>query len=288
MRLVRALAPFAAALAPASSSARGHNYDQVHGPRYAGRFGQEGSLGRLRIVTFNLRYGREIDRAIELFRGEATLRRVDLVALQEMDAPGVERLARALGYDYVYYPAVFHPRGGRDFGNGILVRGRILSDHKLPLPHPSRTRRLQRVAVAADVEVAGLRLRAYSVHLETPAEIWPWQRREQLKAVLADAGSSGPAVIAGDFNGRGLLGRMAEQAGFRWLSRSAGSTVGPFAWDHVFARGLDAPARCGVVRDNRRASDHRPVWAVLSVRGPRASSGWPGSSAPRPDDEGRR
>jgi hypothetical protein len=140
MRLVRALRPLAASVVPSLSSfAHGHNYNQADGPRYAGRFGRAGSLGRLRIVTFNLQFGREIE--------------------------------RALGYDYVYYPAAFHPLGGQDFGNGIMVRGRILSDHKVPLPHPSRSRRLQRIAVAADVEVAGLRLRAYSVHLETPAEI---------------------------------------------------------------------------------------------------------------------
>jgi endonuclease/exonuclease/phosphatase (EEP) superfamily protein YafD len=90
-----------------------------------------------------------------------------------------------------------------------------------------------------------------------------------VRALLADAGAAGPAVIAGDFNGRGLLGPMVEQAGFRWLSRSARRTIGPFAWDHVFVRGLDLQGHCGVVRDNRRASDHRPVWAVLPVQGHR-------------------
>jgi endonuclease/exonuclease/phosphatase family metal-dependent hydrolase len=184
-----------------------------------------------------------------------------------MDAAGVDRLARALGYDYVYYPSAFHPRGGKDFGNGVMVRGRILSDHKLLLPHPSRSRGLQRIAVAADVEVGGRRLRVYSVHLETPAEIWPWQRREQMAAVLADAAGAGdgvPVVIAGDFNDRDVVGPMLEGAGFTWVSRQARRTVGPFAWDHVFTRGLpEAAARSGVVRDNYRASDHRPVWAEL-------------------------
>jgi endonuclease/exonuclease/phosphatase family metal-dependent hydrolase len=250
-----------ASLAPA------RNYAETGGPRYAGRYSRPGGGGRLRVVTFNLRFAREIDRATSLFRGDAELSGAHVVALQEMDAPGVDRLARALGYDYVYYPAAFHPTAGRDFGNAVLVRGRILADHKLLLPHPSRSRGLRRIAVAADVEVGGRRLRVYSAHLETPAEIWPWQRREQVEAILSDARGAGPVVIAGDFNDRDLVGPLLEGAGYRWVSRGARRTVSVFAWDHVFARGLDlqaAGARSGVVRDNLRASDHRPVWAELA------------------------
>jgi endonuclease/exonuclease/phosphatase family metal-dependent hydrolase len=249
-----------ATLAPA------HNYAATGGPRYAGRYSRPTGAPGLRVVTFNVKFAREIDRAIELFRSDPELSRAAVVALQEMDAPGVDRLARALGYDYVYYPAAYHPTAGKDFGNAILVRGRILADHKLTLPHPSRSRGLQRIAVAADVEVAGQRLRVYSVHLETPAEIWPWQRREQVQAILADTRGAGRVVIAGDFNDRDVVGPLLEGAGYRWASRDARRTVGLFAWDHVFARGLDpqgGSARSGVVRDNRQASDHRPVWAVL-------------------------
>lgn len=245
-----------------ASFAPARNY-AADGPRYSGRFSRKAGGRGLRVVTFNLQFAREVGRAIELFRSHPRLGQADVVALQEMDAPGVDRLARALGYDYVYYPAAFHPRGGKDFGNGIMVRGRILSDRKLLLPHLSRTRGLQRIAVAADVEVSGQRLRVYSVHLETPTEIWPWQRREQVQAILADARDAGAVVIAGDFNDRDVVGPMLEEAGFHWVSRSARRTVGPFAWDHVFVRGLQPPAGTGVVRDNLRSSDHRPVWAVL-------------------------
>jgi endonuclease/exonuclease/phosphatase family metal-dependent hydrolase len=252
-----------ATLAPA------HNYAGTGGPRYSGRFSRAAGGPALRVVTFNLKFAREVDRAIELFRGDPELSRADVVALQEMDAPGVDRLARALGYDYVYYPAAFHPTAGKDFGNAILVRGRVLADRKILLPHPSRSRGLRRIAVAADVEVAGQRLRVYSVHLETPAEIWPWQRRQQVEAVLADAHDAPRVVIAGDFNDRDVVGPLLEAAGYRWESRAARRTVGLFAWDHVFTRGLDrpaAPVRSGVVRDNRDASDHRPVWAMVSRR----------------------
>lgn len=268
MRFVATPAALAALVVLAwATFAPARNYLEAAGPRYAGRFNRGRTGPALGIVTFNLQFAREVDRAIALFKGDPRLGEADVVALQEMDASGVERLARALGYDYVYYPSAFHPRGGKDFGNGIMVRGRILADHKLMLPHPSRSRGLQRIGVAADVEVGGQRLRVYSVHLETPAEIWPWQRREQVAAVLADAALAHegvPVVIAGDFNDRDVVGPMLEGAGFDWLSREARRTVGPFAWDHVFTRGLSPQAvRSGVVRDNQRASDHRPVWAEL-------------------------
>jgi endonuclease/exonuclease/phosphatase family metal-dependent hydrolase len=246
-----------------SSLAPAHNYAQADGPRYCGHFAHAGGGRSLRLVTFNLRFSREIDRAAALFQAEPQLRQADVVTLQEMDAPGVERLARALGYDYVYYPAAFHPTGRKDFGNAVLVRGRILDDHKVTLPYPSRSRGLQRIAVAADVEVSGRRLRVYSVHLETPTEIWPWQRRAQMAAVLDDARTAPAVVIAGDFNDRDVVGPLMEKSGYGWVSQGARRTVGPFAWDHVFTRGLPGPARCGVVLDNRQASDHRPVWAEL-------------------------
>jgi endonuclease/exonuclease/phosphatase family metal-dependent hydrolase len=269
MRFVATPAAFVAlAVLAWATFAPARNYLEAAGPRYTGRFSRGRTTNSLGLVTFNLQFAREVDRAIALFKSDRRLGEADVVALQEMDAPGVERLAQALGYDYVYYPSAFHPRGGKDFGNGIMVRGRILSDHKVLLPYPSRSRGLQRIAVAADVEVGQQRLRVYSVHLETPAEIWPWQRREQVAAVLADAASAGegvPVVIAGDFNDRDIVGPMLEGAGFAWLSREARRTVGPFAWDHVFTRGLmPEDARSGVVRDNQRASDHRPVWAEIA------------------------
>jgi endonuclease/exonuclease/phosphatase family metal-dependent hydrolase len=249
-----------------SSLAPAHNYAQADGPRYCGHFAHAGGGHALRLATFNLQFSREIDRATALFQAEPALRQADIVTLQEMDAPGTLRLARALGYDYVYYPAAYHPMADKDFGNAVLVRGRILADRKLLLPHPSRSRGLQRIAVVADVEVSGRRLRVYSVHLETPAEIWPWQRREQVEAILADARGAGAVVVAGDFNDRDVAGPMLEGGGYRWASRGARRTVSLFAWDHVFTRGLDARGgRSGVVRDNRQASDHRPVWAELPL-----------------------
>lgn len=246
------------------------NYADPAGPRYAGGFGGADADPALRIVTFNIKFSREIDRAIELFQKNHDLQNPDIIALQEMNNAGVDRIARALGMSYVYYPAAFHPQGSGDFGNALLVKGTIESDHKLILPHTSRIRHMLREAVAADVVVDGIRLRAYSVHLETPFQISASDRRDQARAILQDAARyPGPVVIAGDFNSRDVVGDVFGGAGFEWVTRDAGHTISFFSWDHVFVRGLTlkAPPRKGIVLNNNGASDHLPVWAELLPQG---------------------
>ena len=246
------------------------NYADPAGPRYAGRFAGADADPALRIVTFNIKFSREIDRAIELFQKNHDLQNPDIIALQEMNNAGVDRIARALGMSYVYYPAAFHPQGSGDFGNALLVKGTIESDHKLILPHTSRIRHMLREAVVADVVVDGIRLRAYSVHLETPFQISASDRRDQARAILQDAARyPGPVVIAGDFNSRDVVGDVFGGAGFQWVTRDAGHTISFFSWDHVFVRGLTlkAPPRKGIVLNNNGASDHLPVWAELLPQG---------------------
>jgi endonuclease/exonuclease/phosphatase family metal-dependent hydrolase len=246
------------------------NYADPAGPRYTGRFGGADADPALRIVTFNIKFSREIDRAIALFQKNHDLQNPDIIALQEMNNAGVDRIARALGMSYVYYPAAFHPQGSGDFGNALLVKGTIESDHKLILPHTSRLRHMLREAVAADVVVDGIRLRAYSVHLETPFQISASDRRDQARAILQDAARyPGPVVIAGDFNSRDVVGDVFGGAGFEWVTRDAGHTISFFSWDHVFVRGLTlkAPPRKGIVLNNNGASDHLPVWAELLPQG---------------------
>src|SRR5262245_17259052 len=122
------------------------NYLDPQGPRYEGKHAVPDPDPVLRVVTFNVEWGKRIDRLAELLR-EPPLRDADLVCLQEMDPRGVERVAATLGYDYVYYPAVFHPRAHQDFGNALLTRWPVLEDRKLILPERNRFRDMQRAAV---------------------------------------------------------------------------------------------------------------------------------------------
>jgi endonuclease/exonuclease/phosphatase family metal-dependent hydrolase len=238
------------------------------GPRFAGGHSRGGSGDRnLRIVTFNVKFARHIERALALFKSSAFLQNLDVLALQEMDEHGVERIARRLKLNYVYYPAVIHSAHGKNFGNAVLSPWKIIEDRKILLPHPSRLEKVPRIAVTGTILVEGRPFRVYSLHLGTALEIGPKQRREQVETVLADAGRfSGPVIIVGDMNARGI-GRTIEKQGYLWATKPVRRTISLFAWDHIFIRGfqISQVAEVGVVRDTPKASDHKPVWMVLGL-----------------------
>lgn len=249
----------------ASSCAPALNYLDPNAPRYAGRFAVPDDDPAFRVVTFNVKFAREVDRAARLLREHEELRGADLIALQEMDAEGTERIARALSMDYVYYPAIRHPGIDRDLGNAILSRWPLTDDRKLVLPYHSRYRDMQRIAVSATAATPLGPVRVYSVHLETIGGIAAVNRQRQAAAVIKDAARYPRVIVAGDFNSR-AVGDVFEWYGFRWVTRDLGSTISFFAWDHVFVRGLDVVRKkAGIVRDNQGASDHLPVWAVLDL-----------------------
>jgi endonuclease/exonuclease/phosphatase family metal-dependent hydrolase len=219
-------------------------------------------------VTFNIEYAKRIDAALAALRSHPDLRGADVLALQEMDAPGVERIARELGLNYVYYPASLHPGTRRDVGNAILSPWPLDDDRKLLLPHRSRVLGQGRAAVTARVLVAGRPIRVYSVHLGSPLGTSGGNRRQQAEVILADARAfAEPVLVAGDFNSSSV-GRLFEGEGFVWPTKGKGATTRRFSFDHVLARGLvpRAVAGAGVAREVRDASDHRPVWAVLLLR----------------------
>jgi endonuclease/exonuclease/phosphatase family metal-dependent hydrolase len=255
------------------SCAPATNLLSLTGPRFEGHYARPvppapAPAAGIRVVTFNIRFAREIARAIEVLRHDS-LRGADILALQEMDEAGADRIARTLGYDYAFYPAVIHPTSGRYFGPAVLSRWPIERSWKVLLPHAGWTRGQRRTATAAVLRVRNTRILAYAVHLETPVQLSDAGRRDQVMAVLDDAADfRGPVVIAGDFNSEGV-GLLLARRGYLWLTRRVGPTVAWFSWDHVFVRGL-APARprsAGVVPEVRGASDHHPVWGVALTPG---------------------
>jgi endonuclease/exonuclease/phosphatase (EEP) superfamily protein YafD len=261
---------FAAALL-ASGCAHTTNLTSPAGPRFEGHYGTSAAAlpapgGPIRIVSFNIKHAREIDRAIRVL-GTDSLRDVDVLALQEMDDAGVERIAKALRLDYAYYPASIHPASGRYFGPAVLSRWPIERSWKVVLPHAGWTRGQRRTATAAVVRIQGIPLLVYAVHLETPVQISDAERRDQIMTIIDDARAHpGPVVIAGDFNSEGV-GLTLERQGYEWQTERVGPTIAWFAWDHIFTRGLSRPARgrSGAMRDVGGASDHRPVWALVSL-----------------------
>ena len=107
-------------------------------PRFGGEYATpvvatQAPGATLRVVTFNIKASREIDRSITLLQSDS-LRGADIVALQEMNATGVDRIARALRLNYIYYPSLIHPVNKDYFGPAILSRWPIERSWKVFLP----------------------------------------------------------------------------------------------------------------------------------------------------------
>jgi endonuclease/exonuclease/phosphatase family metal-dependent hydrolase len=270
-----------AGLAALSGCRTGRNYDRADGPRFASSPAPEPAAWRpaatslpadaddrrpdtLRIVSFNVKFAQQIDSAIRILRTDTALRAADVVLLQEMDEAGTQRIAQAMAMSYTYYPAAHLFEQQRDFGNAVLSRWPIESDAKIVLPHVSRFQRTQRIATAATIRVRQSRVRVYSAHLGTIADVFPGERRHQLRAILADAARFPHVIIGGDMNNHGV-GRVASASGYEWPTEHGPSTVKLWRWDHIFVRGLTVPATdaTGTVLDVGRASDHRPVWTTV-------------------------
>lgn len=253
------------AVAVLSGCASMENYFAPDAPRLIGGYAKDSPTdGTIRVVTFNVEHGKKVDRAIAGLRSHPSLRGADVILLQEMDGPGVDDIARALGVNFVYFPGSHDPKSGHDMGNAILSPWAIDQPRKILLPHPSRIIHRARAAVTARVAIEGLAISVYSVHLGSPIGVSGGQRRAQAEVVLKDAAATaGPVIIAGDFNSHGLGGRFVEE-GFVWATRSVGKTVRLFSFDHVFLRGFSGQVSAGVAREVNDASDHRPVWAVLT------------------------
>jgi endonuclease/exonuclease/phosphatase family metal-dependent hydrolase len=223
----------------------------------------------LRIATFNLCHGRRLERAAAVAMAEPGLAGADVLALQECDEPAAERIATALGMSYVYVPGPVHYWTRRHFAPALLSRWPIQGGRCVELPHAGIWR-LPRVAVAATVMVRGRPMSAYAVHFGNMREILPMQQSAQVQALLLDAAGSGPALVAGDLNRRGL-GALFQAAGWRWITQDVGRTHLIWSFDHVFVKGFDgAPSVAGSLSSALAASDHKAVWA--EVRGTAASA----------------
>lgn len=246
----------------------GRDYPSTGAPRYAAAAPPQPevdtrALRALRIVSFNIAFARHIDEAITLLTSNAALRSADVLLLQEMDAEGTRRIADALRMGYVYYPAIFHRRTKRDFGNAILSRWPMVEDARLILPHASWYAGTHRAATAATLQVGAARVRVYSTHLGTPLDASAASRRDQLRTIFADAAAHPLVIVGGDLNSH-AVGQVAAAAGYAWPTREGPRTTRWGRWDHVFLKGLTVPdtGASGTVTNADGVSDHVPVWVI--------------------------
>jgi endonuclease/exonuclease/phosphatase family metal-dependent hydrolase len=248
------------------------NYTDPDGPRYAGDHAaaQPPAGGPLLVVSYNLAFGREVATAIDVL-GQAPLVGADLVLMQEMEACGVDRIAREVGLNYVYYPA--SRKKGQDWGNAVLSRWPIVEDRKLLLPYADPFSNSRRIAVATRIDVGGEEILVYSTHIATPS-LGLGARLDQIETILDDADQTDPelpALIGGDLNtadpgSGGQVRELFSDHDFTWASDDATDTGTAFGsdatLDYVFARRMTA-GDSGTLRGDA-GSDHQPIWVELA------------------------
>ncbi len=264
-----------AALLMLGACSKFQNYEQPDEPRYSRSYAAASPSfdGTIKVVSYNIKYGKKVDQAIADLTGIPELADADILLLQEMDPAGVDRIARRLRSNYVYYPASVQPATGMDFGNAVLSRWPLESSRKLLLPHERPVRDERRIAVFSEVQVGGIEVLACSAHIETEW-LGAKRRRDQMTAIDSNIpGDALHVVVGGDFNTLNqdsvrAAEKIFREAGFIRVTRGIGSTVrgeptGLIApqQDHIVVRGMTCLAK-GRSR-KAKASDHYPIWARL-------------------------
>jgi endonuclease/exonuclease/phosphatase family metal-dependent hydrolase len=241
----------------------GRNYSESTSPRYAGSATPRSEPAHgdtIRVVSYNIEFAQEVERAIRELRARPALRDADVVLLQEMTAPAARAIADSMQMSFVYYPAIYSTVFRRDVGNAVLSRWPIVADEKLILPAHSRYAKTQRIATAATIRFRDRDVRLYSTHLGTAADLGRAGRAEQLAFILKDAERFPRVVLGGDMNSKDI-GSVAVAAGFAWPTREIPKSNAFGRLDHVFLQGL-APVAAGTVTTPPNISDHRPIWVT--------------------------
>jgi endonuclease/exonuclease/phosphatase family metal-dependent hydrolase len=254
----------------------------------------------LRIVDWNIDRGLQLQGVID-FLAESN---ADVVILQEVDLNArrthrlniAEEIARKLQMNYVF---------GREFqelvqgsktspayhGQATLARWPISNPRLirfsrqshfwrprwyLPKMEPFQERLGGRIALAADINVAGSKLVTYNLHLESRAN--DQLRLSQVQEVLSDAVCQDPRwplVIAGDLNldaSKNSAVATFASAGFQDAIASPRTPTTPTR--HLFESGrsidwafVRGPIRASLGRVHKQveASDHYPISFTLTL-----------------------
>ena len=251
------------------------NYLDADGPIYTGSYAGEAPpfTGKLKVVSWNLNFATRVDQAINEFQTIDELRDADIILLQEMDKHSIEKVAQALGYNYIYYPAAIHRRHNRQFGNAILSKWPLSEPKKIILSDNFRGLKHNRIAVRALIDLGNQQVVAYSAHLDM---VWmlPCQGETQVDVLVRQVGSEeNPAIVGGDFNSWSsgsieILEERFGRIGLVRVSKGNGPTIETYGGvkltlDHIFASEIFKSQTS--IWPQPKVSDHSAVWAILSI-----------------------
>lgn len=254
-----------------------------------------GELRSLRVVTWNIDHGANLDRITAALKKESA----DICLFQEVDwgdkrsgnADIAQALARALQLNAAFgieFEELGQERNGGEHaytGQATLTRlpvkrTRILRFAAqtnfwkprgwIPSAIPLTQRRLgNRIALVSDMELNGQRLVVYNTHLESRS--FGHLQMSQIDEMLADLKANYPpetaAILGGDLNTKyfpSTYVHKLERQGFRSVTgnRITRTHRIAMALDWIFARGNFRFENAGVRKDVG-GSDHFPIYAEI-------------------------
>ncbi|WP_199615655.1 endonuclease/exonuclease/phosphatase family protein [Paenibacillus alkalitolerans] len=245
---------------------------------------------QIKMLTFNIHHGRGADRKLNLDRIEQVIQesKADLIGLNEVDNSFSRRsgyldqplwLSERLNMDYAFGASVSLQSKNnaflRQYGNALLSRYPIVTHSNHPFP-TNRGIFEGRALLEADVQLPEQRLKVYVTHLS----ISPWKRIKQVEYVLEKRKQTDlPAVLMGDCNMRPgtRMWRMMSgpfvdvcHAALDAPCRTFPSHMPRVQLDYIFVSEHFRIESVEVFHYAGKASDHMPVKAALTVRGPQA------------------
>lgn len=227
---------------------------------------------QLKLATYNIHACIGADGRFDPERTVRVLRELDagILALQEVehhridDIDLLQRLARETGMRAIAGPTLL--RETRQYGNALLTRLHVTHVNRIDISEPGGE---ARGAIDARLDWNGVPLQVVATHLG----LGPGERRRQVRRLLPlfESRGHGVSVLLGDLNEWLLWGRP-----LRWLRRHFAPTphlptwparLPLFALDRIWVQPHEALLRLEthLTPTARRASDHLPLKAVLSV-----------------------
>jgi endonuclease/exonuclease/phosphatase family metal-dependent hydrolase len=250
---------------------------------------QERQLPRLRVLTYNIHHGQGRDGKFDLERLAKIISELnpDVVALQEVDrktsrASGIDQAAQLgeLTKMHSVFGNAMHYSGG-GYGEAILSRFPMeeIKDYRLPFRYGQESR----IVIAAKIKPnKGLpELIFAGTHLCHQSDETRTEQAQQINR-LFPAQQGVPVILAGDLNARPGSGPMEVLLQDRWVD-----AIAPHSRiDYVLYRKSDPWQVVDVqIVDERIASDHRPVLAILEWRGDSSSPQKNEAAAPKAESK---
>lgn len=246
----------------------------------------------IRVVTFNVHFGKKVDSIVKTFQDNPILREADIIYFQEIEDHKEEKLPRAqkiadeLSFECVYAPARKLTKLNVEGTHGLAILSRypILEAEFVALPkNKMYPRSRERIGLNATVQINEEFIHLSNVHLDT--RLNSMERIEQLRVLIEGlkAHTLKKVILGGDFNTlpfnfyktipisredqKKILHEYLRKENFFVYGENIKQTFenGLISWDldGLYLRNIKA-LQYGV-EQSVRVSDHKPVWLDVEI-----------------------